>query len=132
MNVLEDRPTTTVPRAVADETIGNLAPLPRLAPKPRGSGANEFRRRNRFAVYFTKHGWIHALLLLSVWLFLFPFLWMLGTSVKTDDELTSASILPEIPAFRGASPYVRSLPPPQRPTDTTISRWNEMLPALTS
>src|SRR3954451_15496571 len=119
MNVLEDRPTTTVPRAVADETIGNLAPLPRLAPKPRGSGANEFRRRSRFAVYFTNHGWVHALLLLSVWLFLFPFLWMLATSVKTDEELMDGAILPTIETFRPTSPYVRPRLEARKPGDVS-------------
>src|SRR6059058_5090033 len=106
MNVLEDRPTTTVPRAAADEAIPGIAPLPRLAPEPaRDAEPTTYRRRGRFAVYFTKHGWVHALLLLSVWLFLFPFFWMLATSVKTDEELMSTDILPTIEHFRPTSPY---------------------------
>src|SRR6516165_10501472 len=130
MTELEDRPTTSVPRAAADEAIPPIALLPRLAPEPSCS-PSEFRRRSRFAVYFTKHGWVHVLLLLSVWLFLFPFFWMLATSVKTDEELMDAAILPTIEHFRPDSPYVRPAIEPRKPSDVPTSQWEQILPRLT-
>jgi ABC-type glycerol-3-phosphate transport system permease component len=88
-------------------------------------------RSSRFARYFTSTGWVHALLLLSVWLFVFPFLWMLGTSVKTDEELVANTIVPAAVAFRPASPYVRDAVTVDRPADAPVSRWKELLPPLT-
>src|SRR5439155_7756014 len=96
-----------------------------LNPEPRTPNPTR-----RFATYFTRYGWIHALLLLSVWLFLFPFLWMVSTSVKTDDELTAAAVLPEIPTFRPSSPYVRPIEFPKRPIDAPVATWNALLPKL--
>ncbi len=89
------------------------------------------KRRSTFAVYFTRWGWIHALLLLSVWMFLFPFFWMLATSIKTDEEVSEAAILPQLVTFRPTSPYVRPAVEPIRPADVTIDRWTETLPQLT-
>jgi len=86
----------------------------------------------RFSTYFTRHGWIHALLLLFVWLFLFPFLWMLSTSVKTDDEMSLGSLVPQIPTFRAASPYVRAVDPPARPLDCPVEVWQEVVPTFRS
>lgn len=120
MSVLEERPTVGRPPAPG-------APLP----KPElGSRQSEYRGRSRFAVYFTRYGWIHALLLLSVWMFLFPFFWMLGTSMKTDEELLNPSILPEVVHFRPSSPYVRKVLDPQKPSDVETARWEQMLPRL--
>lgn len=96
----------------------------RSSPKPSGGPS-------RFARYFTRTGWIHALLLLLVWLFFFPFMWMLFTSLKTDDELPKASMLPSIPTFRAASPYVREAVAPVRPVDVSPDQWEELLPKLT-
>src|SRR5581483_5485716 len=121
MSVLEERPMTGGP-------AGGGAPLP----KPElGSRRSESQGRSRFAVYFTRYGWIHALLLLSVWMFLFPFFWMLGTSMKTDEELLNPSILPEIVHFRPSSPYVRKVLDPQKPADVETARWEQVLPQLT-
>src|SRR4051812_9963783 len=69
-----------------------------------------------FSAYFSRTGWIHILLLLSVWLFLFPFFWMVATSIKTDEELTETKVLPEIAHFRPASPYVRPPVEPAKPS----------------
>ena len=87
---------------------------------------------SRFATYFTRHGWVHALLLLSVWLFLFPFFWMLATSMKTDEELADNALVPQILTFRPVSPYVKAPIAPTKPSDVTSKRWDEMLPQLTS
>src|SRR4051794_10004039 len=85
----------------------------------------------KFTRYFTSKGWVHALLLVSIWLFLFPFFWMLATSVKTDEELTESSVLPEFVTFRPDSPYVRRVVEPTKPTDVTNAQWAAMLPKLT-
>src|SRR6478609_1124489 len=81
-----------------------------LAPRPSN-------RRSRFATYFTTRGWVHVLLLLSIWLFLFPFFWMLATSVKTDEELTESRVLPQFVRFQPSSPYVREVAEPVKPAD---------------
>src|SRR4051812_42175591 len=88
------------------------------------------RRSSSFGRYFVRSGWIHALLLLSVWMFLFPFLWMLATSVKTDEELAESSIIPAPVIFRPDSPYVRKAIEPARPIDASPERWKEILPQL--
>ena len=74
--------------------------------------------RRRFAAYFTRSGWAHVLLLLAAWMFLFPFVWMLATSVKTDEELMEPGVVasprwrpddgypddqPELPVFCGVA-----------------------------
>jgi multiple sugar transport system permease protein len=104
------------------------------APRPRNAerGTRNPTRRNRFATYFTTRGWVHALLLLSIWMFLFPFFWMLATSVKTDEELTESRVLPEFVRFQPSSPYVRAAADPVKPADVSKARWDELLPRLTS
>src|SRR5690242_6654117 len=74
-------------------------------------------RETRFGKYFTRVGWAHVLLLLAAWLFLFPFVWMLATSVKTDEELMQPGVLPPAARFRPDSPYVRSEIQPVKPSD---------------
>src|SRR5689334_11791742 len=51
-------------------------------------------------------GWVHLLALTLIALFLFPFAYMVATSLKTDEELTDAAWLPVIPHFEGTSPRV--------------------------
>src|SRR6185369_16197968 len=51
----------------------------------------------------------HLLLLTGGITFLFPFLWMLLTSMKTDEELAAGSWLPSIPHFRGDPDPARPL-----------------------
>jgi multiple sugar transport system permease protein len=77
-----------------------------------------------------RNSWVHALLLISVVLFIFPFFWMFSTSVKTDEELLSNAIFPEVLGFRQNSPYVRDESEPERPTDVAVSRWEQMLPVM--
>ena len=84
----------------------------------------------RFAHYFVTRGWAHLLLLAGVGIFLFPFLWMLSTSLKTDEEVTNSKILPEIPTFRPTSPYVRNIELPQRLPDIPPAKWDALLPQL--
>ena len=86
---------------------------------------------SRIARYFVTTGWAHLTLLTGVGIFLFPFLWMLSTSLKTDDELSTAAILPEIPTFRAASPYVRRTTLAEKPMDVSTEQWDKLLPRLT-
>src|SRR5215470_11124225 len=73
----------------------NLNPEPRtLNPSP----------MPRLARYVISHGWMHLILLVGVCIFIFPFIWLFFTSVKTDDEVTSKSWIPSIPTFRAQSP----------------------------
>src|SRR4051794_10630987 len=104
------------------------------APRPRNPepGTRNPTRRRRFTTYFTTRGWVHALLLLSIWMFLFPFFWMLATSLKTDEELTESRVLPEFVRFAPSSPYVRAAADPVKPADVSNTRWHELLPRLTS
>jgi len=117
------------------EQPGRVTPSPGTPGEGRGKGrrplsSSPSKSRSRFAVYFIKRGWIHALLLLFVWLFLFPFLWMVSTSIKTDDEMTSGSLIPQIPTFRAVSPYVREIDPPTKPLDCPSDVWKNELPKL--
>lgn len=84
----------------------------------------------RFMRYLATTGWVHALLISTMGVFLFPFLWMLSTSLKTDEELPAARVLPDIPRFRPASPFVRDVEEPERPQGVAASRWQQVLPSL--
>ena len=106
---------------------GDARRNPALSPDPSPLRPS---RRARFARYFTQRGWAHVLLLLASWMFLFPFVWMLATSVKTDEELLDPGILPHVEHFRANSPYVRDAIEPIRPADVTIARWEQMIPTL--
>jgi len=49
--------------------------------------------------------WLHFTLVCFAVIFLFPFVWMLLTSAKTDEELAAGRWLPAMPVFRAQSPY---------------------------
>ncbi len=83
-----------------------------------------------FARYFVSRGWVHLVLLAGVGIFLFPFLWMFSTSLKTDEEVTGARLLPEIPTFRASSPYIREVEEPERLLEIPEERWEAELPRL--
>jgi len=74
------------------------ATTPIAAPRP---------QIGRFRRYLLTRGWAHALLLFGSAMFLFPFFWMVITSLKTDEELAESRWLPAIPRFRAHSPYPR-------------------------
>lgn len=90
------------------------------------------RSPSRLARYFVAHGWLHLVLLTGVGVFIFPFLWMLVTSLKTDDELVATSWIPSIPSFVGQSPYVLETPDLIKPLEVAVSTWNERAPKLLS
>ena len=84
----------------------------------------------RFARYVIEHGWMHLILLAGVGIFIFPFVWLVMTSFKTDEEVTSPSLMPSIPTFTARSPYV--MPPPQliMPLEVPAGRWDAVSPKL--
>jgi multiple sugar transport system permease protein len=84
----------------------------------------------RFGSYIVTRGWVHLVLLSGVGLFLFPFAWMVGTSLKTDEEVVEDRWFPTVPTFRDASPYARGVPEIERPMDVPTDRWNALLPQL--
>src|SRR4051812_49334229 len=86
--------------------------------------------RGSFFRYIASRGWAHLLMLTFAVMFLFPFLWMIGTSLKTDEELTEGNVLPQWPAFRASSPYARPAPRIAKPVDVPEERWNHILPKL--
>jgi|GEM_PF-547015 len=55
-------------------------------------------------VGFIRFG-LHLLLLSIAAAFLFPFVWMLLTSAKTDEEVAAGKWLPAMPTYRESSPY---------------------------
>ncbi|CAN5377556.1 hypothetical protein BH09PLA1_BH09PLA1_18690 [soil metagenome] len=77
-----------------------------------------------------RRGWLHLILLTGVGIFTFPFLWMIFTSLKTDDELTSPNWMPAIPAFKSHSPYVLDAPELAKPIGVAEADWDAALPQL--
>jgi multiple sugar transport system permease protein len=84
----------------------------------------------KFGRYFATRGWAHLVLLSGVGLFLFPFLWMMGLSMKTDEEATTTDLFPTIPVFRSDSPVVRGNEAIPKPTKIESSDWKALLPQL--
>src|ERR1041385_8308149 len=85
--------------------------IERQASAPAVASNRKLQIGNRkFVNYVVSHGWLHLVLLTGVAIFIFPFVWMFGTSMKTDDEVTSDKWLPAVPTFVPRSPY--ALPAP--------------------
>ncbi len=80
-------------------------------------------RAARLRRWLAEKGWVHVVLLAGAGVFLFPFAWMVGTSLKTDDEISQDRLFPALPTHRPATPYVRAAPEPRRPDDAPSSRW---------
>jgi multiple sugar transport system permease protein len=88
------------------------------------------RSSSSFVHWFTTTGWAHAAMATGAAIFLLPFLWMIAASIKTDDEMASAQVLPTLPRFQPASPYVRALEPTARPAQVPEDSWRALEPAL--
>ena len=73
---------------------------------------------------------IHLLLVAFAAAFVFPFAWMLTTSIKTDEEINSPTIWPGLPRFRASSPYAR--PPVElvKPGHIDDEEWSVAIPQL--
>ena len=73
---------------------------------------------------------IHLLLILFALAFVFPFAWMLTTSIKTDEEINNPALWPGLPRFRGASPYARRPVELVKPGHIDDAPWNAAVPQL--
>jgi multiple sugar transport system permease protein len=82
----------------------------------------------KFVSYLIARGCVHLMLLCIAGVFIFPFLWMLGMSLKTDDEAASGNLFPSFPTFRADSPFVRNSQEPERPAELSGERWSLLLP----
>ena len=85
---------------------------------------------NGFRKYIVERGWAHVTLLAGVGVFLFPFLWMLGMSMKTDEEAASSKLFPAVPTFVANGPFVRSADPVAKPDAATVAQWSDAEPLL--
>src|SRR5690349_24981747 len=86
--------------------------------------------RASVAQYIVRRGWSHLLLLTAAMIFLFPFVWMVATSIKTDEEILAGDWWPAMPTFRDHSPYVGPPVSIERPTGVSDVQWKANLPAL--
>src|SRR6476659_3570501 len=86
--------------------------------------------RASVAQYIVRRGWSHLLLLTAAMIFLFPFAWMVATSIKTDEEILAGDWWPAMPVFRDHSPYVRPAVSIERPSGVADAQWEKHLPAL--
>src|SRR5437764_5472548 len=84
----------------------------------------------KFIRYVVSHGWLHLILLCGVGIFIFPFIWMLGTSMKTDDEVTDTAWMPAIPTFVPRSPFVLSAPEIVKPMQVEPAVWDKLYDRL--
>ena len=73
---------------------------------------------------------IHLLLILFALTFLFPFAWMLTTSIKTDEEINGPSLWPGMPRFHAASPYARRPVELVKPGHIDDAPWKAAVPQL--
>lgn len=62
---------------------------------------------------------IHLLLVCVAGVFLFPFVWMVLTAAKTDEEVAAGRRLPAMPTFRADSPY-DTIDPTGKPMRATL------------
>src|SRR6478736_5119047 len=108
--------------------MSDLTAIPAPIPRPTSQSLASSRRISRFQRYLTGHAWAHLLLLSGIALFLFPFVYMFATSLKTDEELTETGWFPSIPHFTPASPHVRATSIVQKPAEASQEKWDELLP----
>src|SRR5215216_4922808 len=109
--------------------VDALAPSLPLT-RPESLASSRQRGTPRLARYFVDKGWAHLLLLTGAAIFLFPFVWMLATSFKTDEEIAEGGWWPTVPHFRASSPYARRPVEVRKPADVDPDHWNRALPLL--
>jgi ABC-type glycerol-3-phosphate transport system permease component len=82
------------------------------------------------ARYVVGRGWLHLSLLTCVGIFLLPFVWMIATSFKTDQELLEPGWFGSLPRFVSTSPYVLPAAAIDKPVAVEQQAWEQMLPLL--
>jgi ABC-type glycerol-3-phosphate transport system permease component len=75
---------------------------------------------------------VHLTLLVLAAIFFFPFVWMFGMSLKTDEEVTNTEVFPALPIFISSSPYVLKADTVDRPEMASREQWNRVYPQLMS
>jgi len=73
---------------------------------------------------------LHLTLLVLAFIFFFPFVWMFGMSLKTDEEVTSTDMFPSLPRFVAESPFVVPASAVDRPELAPRDRWDVIYPQL--
>jgi len=100
------------------------ARLEQQSPRPR------FRLRMLRSIL---NQWIvHLTLLVLAAVFFFPFIWMFGMSLKTDEEVTNTEVFPALPVFTASSPFVLQADKVARPDRASREQWNQLYPQLLS
>jgi multiple sugar transport system permease protein len=79
-----------------------------------------------FGHWIADKGWIYVLLLTGVAICVYPFVWMLLMSIKTEEELAESEVSSSLPSFREHSPYVRQRASIERPEDVSAAQWSEL------
>src|SRR5829696_5475383 len=120
----------TIARHAPAATVATAQP-PLVAGSAPQSLVSSRQRSSRLARYLVTRAWVHVTLLFFVAIFLFPFVYMFATSMKTDEELIDRTYFPAIPTFQPASPRVRAMPAVARPAEAAQERWDAILPELT-
>lgn len=75
---------------------------------------------------------LHLVLVISSLFFAFPFIWLLGTSCKSPEELLPVRWLPQLPPPVMQSPYIalRDNDYPGRPPELDESEWQQVNPLI--
>jgi multiple sugar transport system permease protein len=113
-----------------DPTVARVARTSSAATSTEPKSLASSRRQSRIAHYVVSRGWVHLVLITFIALFLFPFAYMVATSLKTDEELHHATWLPAIPRFEPTSPRIRESEPALKPAEAPSDRWEAALPKL--
>jgi len=116
-------------REAATMAVGAAHGSDSVPPAPAGERTHGLTVR-RAGRWIAAKGWVHVLLLTAIAVCLYPFVWMFMTSIKTDEELSAASMAPAIPTFQKESPYVRSEVKVERPEDAPVALFSAVVPAL--
>ena len=80
--------------------------------------------------HLAQHAWLHLLLITGALVFLFPFAWLIGSSLKTDEEIAEPTWFPALPTFKESSPYVRAAPQIEPPIGIGRREFEAVLPRL--
>ena len=100
-----------------------VMPVPALGHTGRRKAAS---LAERFGHWIADKGWIHVLLLTGVAICVYPFVWMLLMSIKSEEELAESKVSSSLPSFREHSPYVRERTRIDRPEDVSAEQWSSL------
>src|SRR5687767_6476655 len=113
-----------------DPTLSAHARHAAVAAAPSERSVASSRALPRLIRLCVDYAWVHVLALFLLAVFLFPFAYMFGTSLKTEEELTISRWFPTVPTFVAASPRVRDIDPVAKPAEAPAAMWDTALPVL--